>query len=62
MYQISYAQIDLDDLHDPESSAGILLEMQDRQRYFEGGIQTQNLATQARLQVSGFRVMSTRMQ
>ncbi|KAJ7072140.1 hypothetical protein C8F01DRAFT_1102708 [Mycena amicta] len=33
-----YGQIDLDDLHDAESSAGIVLEMQDRQRYFEGGI------------------------
>ena len=31
-----YSQIDLDDLHDPEDSAGIMLEMQDRQRYFEG--------------------------
>ncbi|KAI0318258.1 hypothetical protein OF83DRAFT_1057189 [Amylostereum chailletii] len=31
-----YAQIDLDDLHDPESSEGILLDMQDAQRYFEG--------------------------
>jgi len=31
-----YSQIDLDDLHDPEASAGIILEMQDRQRYFEG--------------------------
>ncbi|KAK0485803.1 hypothetical protein IW261DRAFT_1548835 [Armillaria novae-zelandiae] len=30
------AQIDLDDLHDPEASTGIILEMQDRQRYFEG--------------------------
>lgn len=34
--QDAYLQIDLDDLHDPEASAGILLEMQDRQRYFEG--------------------------
>ncbi|KAG6842122.1 hypothetical protein C0991_001615 [Blastosporella zonata] len=34
--QDEYAQIDLDDLHDPEASAGIVLEMQDRQRYFEG--------------------------
>ncbi|KAJ7772548.1 hypothetical protein DFH07DRAFT_802317 [Mycena maculata] len=34
----SYGQIDIDDLHDPEASAGIVLEMQDRQRYFEGGI------------------------
>nr|GAT44646.1 predicted protein [Mycena chlorophos] len=33
-----YGQIDLDDLHDAQSSAGIVLEMQDRQRYFEGGI------------------------
>ncbi|KII92831.1 hypothetical protein PLICRDRAFT_89359 [Plicaturopsis crispa FD-325 SS-3] len=31
-----YSQIDLDDLHDPEGSAGIILQMQDRQRYFEG--------------------------
>ncbi|KAF8160791.1 hypothetical protein B0H34DRAFT_698077 [Crassisporium funariophilum] len=30
-----YSQIDIDDLHDPESTAGIILEMQDRQRYFE---------------------------
>ncbi|KAI0268770.1 hypothetical protein BC834DRAFT_867143 [Gloeopeniophorella convolvens] len=30
-----YSQIDLDDLHNPEASDGILLEMQDRQRYFE---------------------------
>ncbi|KAF8829097.1 hypothetical protein HHX47_DHR3000893 [Lentinula edodes] len=28
--------IDIEDLHNPESSAGIALEMQDRQRYFEG--------------------------
>jgi transcription initiation factor TFIIH subunit 1 len=34
--QDAYSQIDLDDLHDPEASAGIILEMQDRQRYFEG--------------------------
>ncbi|KAF7361667.1 hypothetical protein MVEN_00510100 [Mycena venus] len=34
----NYGQIDIDDLHDSESSAGIVLEMQDRQRYFEGGI------------------------
>jgi len=30
-----HSQIDLADLHSPESSTGILLEMQDRQRYFE---------------------------
>ncbi|KAJ6499050.1 hypothetical protein C8R45DRAFT_980909 [Mycena sanguinolenta] len=34
----NYGQINLDDLHDSESSSGIVLEMQDRQRYFEGGI------------------------
>ncbi|KAI0048258.1 hypothetical protein FA95DRAFT_1517657 [Auriscalpium vulgare] len=33
-----YSQIDLDDLHDPQASAGILLDMQDRQRYFEGRV------------------------
>ena len=35
--QSSYGQlIDLDDLHDPQASPNITLEMQDRQRYFEG--------------------------
>jgi len=33
-----YRQIDLDDLHDPETSAGIILDMQDRQRYFDAGM------------------------
>ncbi|TFY71942.1 hypothetical protein EVG20_g1057 [Dentipellis fragilis] len=42
-----YAQIDLDDLHDPQSSAGILLEMQDRQRYFEGRAGTKVAAEEA---------------
>ncbi|KAF8070610.1 hypothetical protein FPV67DRAFT_1561376 [Lyophyllum atratum] len=32
----AYAQIELDDLNDPEASTGIVLEMQERQRYFEG--------------------------
>ncbi|RPD74246.1 hypothetical protein L226DRAFT_553368 [Lentinus tigrinus ALCF2SS1-7] len=31
-----YAQIDLEDLHDNQSSSGIVLNMQDRQRYFDG--------------------------
>ncbi|KAI0082063.1 hypothetical protein K474DRAFT_1655997 [Panus rudis PR-1116 ss-1] len=31
-----YAQLDLEDLHDNQTAAGILLDMQDRQRYFEG--------------------------
>jgi transcription initiation factor TFIIH subunit 1 len=32
---IEVSQLDLDDLHDASASAGIILEMQDRQRYFE---------------------------
>jgi len=35
-----YAQIDLEDLHDSQDAAGIILEMQDRQRYFEGGMKS----------------------
>ncbi|KAI0703370.1 hypothetical protein C8T65DRAFT_654998 [Cerioporus squamosus] len=31
-----YAQLDLEDLHDNQSSSGIVLDMQDRQRYFDG--------------------------
>ncbi|PSR81186.1 hypothetical protein PHLCEN_2v6521 [Hermanssonia centrifuga] len=31
-----YAQLDLDDLHDNQISTGIVLNMQDRQRYFDG--------------------------
>jgi transcription initiation factor TFIIH subunit 1 len=34
-------QIDYDDLHDSEASVGILLEMKDRQRYFEGRMANQ---------------------
>ncbi|PFH53830.1 hypothetical protein AMATHDRAFT_137016 [Amanita thiersii Skay4041] len=30
-----YSQIEINDLNDPEASSGIILEMQDRQRYFE---------------------------
>ena len=29
-------EMDLDDLHDPEGNLGIILEMRDRERYFEG--------------------------
>ncbi|KAJ3567587.1 hypothetical protein NP233_g6270 [Leucocoprinus birnbaumii] len=36
-----YTQIDFEDLHDAEASAGILLEMKDRQRYFEGRMASQ---------------------
>ncbi|KAI5123068.1 hypothetical protein M0805_000502 [Coniferiporia weirii] len=31
-----YGQIDLDDLHDAQTSTGIVLEMRDRDRYFDG--------------------------
>ncbi|RDX55046.1 hypothetical protein OH76DRAFT_1372618 [Lentinus brumalis] len=31
-----YAQLDLEDLHDNQASSGIVLDMQDRQRYFDG--------------------------
>ncbi|KAI0630295.1 hypothetical protein C8Q77DRAFT_1160645 [Trametes polyzona] len=34
------AQLDLEDLHDNQSSSGILLDMQDRQRYFDGRAST----------------------
>lgn len=34
--QTSFAEIEYDDLQDHEIYHGILLEMQDRQRYFEG--------------------------
>ncbi|KAJ2917789.1 hypothetical protein MD484_g2640, partial [Candolleomyces efflorescens] len=33
-----YSQIEIDDLRDESTSNGIVLEMQDRQRYFEGGM------------------------
>lgn len=32
-----FSQIEIDDLQDAEGADGIPLEMQDRQRYFEGG-------------------------
>ena len=33
-----FHQIEIEDLQDGESSNGIVLEMADRQRYFEGGV------------------------
>ncbi|KAI6157476.1 hypothetical protein BKA82DRAFT_1000520 [Pisolithus tinctorius] len=45
--QDSFSQIELEDLRDPESSIGILLEMQDRQRYFEGQLMRGVAAEQA---------------
>ncbi|KAG0701322.1 hypothetical protein DFH29DRAFT_927275 [Suillus ampliporus] len=44
----TYAQITLDDLCDPEATSGIVLQMQDRERYFEG-----QLARTASEQASG---------
>lgn len=42
-----YGQIDLDDLHDPEASTGIILDMQDRQRYFDGRMSNSSTANGA---------------
>ncbi|KAJ3840282.1 hypothetical protein F5878DRAFT_78291 [Lentinula raphanica] len=43
-------EIDIEDLHNPEASSGIALEMQDRQRYFEGQTKdVQHDATKERL-------------
>lgn len=33
-----FNQIEIEDLQDEEASNGIVLEMMDRQRYFEGGV------------------------
>jgi len=38
--QETYSQIEITDLNDTEISAGIILEMQDRQRYFEARMAT----------------------
>ncbi|KAH9858787.1 hypothetical protein C2E23DRAFT_909621 [Lenzites betulinus] len=46
-----YTQLDLEDLHDNEASAGILLDMQDRQRYFDGRANTTNDGSSAGLKV-----------
>ena len=53
-----YSQIDLADLHNPESSAGILLEMQDRQRYFEARPGAAPSAEQAPRPVRSCRLFS----
>ncbi|THH12104.1 hypothetical protein EW146_g7816 [Bondarzewia mesenterica] len=42
-----YPQIDLEDLHDPQASAGILLDMKDRKKYFEGRAGVVGAAEQA---------------
>lgn len=42
----AYAQITLDDLRDPEAMSGITLQMQDRERYFEGQL-TRSASEQA---------------
>lgn len=53
-----YSQIDLADLHNPESSAGVLLEMQDRQRYFEARPGAAPSAEQAPRPVRSCRLFS----
>ncbi|KIM69040.1 hypothetical protein SCLCIDRAFT_1208455 [Scleroderma citrinum Foug A] len=50
--QSVFSQIELEDLHDSESSTGILLEMQDRRRYFEG----QLMRSKAAEQIPGKRI------
>ncbi|KAJ3989899.1 hypothetical protein F5890DRAFT_1570117 [Lentinula detonsa] len=53
-------EIDIEDLHDPESSAGIALEMQDRQRYFEGQMKdTQQNAMKEKLDMNSIIRQST---
>ncbi|KAJ3803283.1 hypothetical protein GGU11DRAFT_812931 [Lentinula aff. detonsa] len=53
-------EIDIEDLHDPESSAGIALEMQDRQRYFEGQMKdTQQNAMKEKLDMNSIIRKST---
>ena len=49
-----YSQIDLQDLHDPKASAGILLEMKDGHRYFEGRTGVTSAAEQDAWPVSPF--------
>jgi hypothetical protein len=39
--------MDLDDLHNPEGSTGIILDMQDRQRYFDGRMSNSLIANGA---------------
>jgi hypothetical protein len=53
-----YSQIDLADLHNPESSPGVLLEMQDRQRYFEARPGAATSAEQAPRPVRSCRLLS----
>ena len=36
LLQQLYAELDLDDLHNNNSNSGIVLEMKDRDRYFDG--------------------------
>lgn len=50
----AYAQITLDDLRDPEAMSGITLQMQDRERYFEGQL-TRSASEQASSEVVDVR-------
>ncbi|KIM45230.1 hypothetical protein M413DRAFT_66672 [Hebeloma cylindrosporum] len=47
-----YSQIEIDDLHDPEASNGIILEMQGRERYFEGRMDSSPQAAKPKLDPS----------
>jgi transcription initiation factor TFIIH subunit 1 len=58
-FKTAFAQLDLDDLHDPESSTAIPLEMQDRERYFEGRMTSQVSTTDAQSQVDFLPGFST---
>ncbi|KAJ7647140.1 hypothetical protein FB45DRAFT_892517 [Roridomyces roridus] len=53
----SYGQIDIDDLHDAEASTGIVLEMQDRQRYFEGGISQSTSSAETTLKAMDIKTL-----
>jgi transcription initiation factor TFIIH subunit 1 len=50
------SQLDLDDLHDPLSQDGVALQMQDRQRYFDGQARSNAASVQASVNASTARV------
>lgn len=57
--QESYSQLDLDDLHEPEAMDGIVLQMQDRQRYFSAVMSkgAEEAVKQVKHSMSAFAVM-----
>jgi hypothetical protein len=58
-FKAAFTNLDLDDLHDPEASTAIPLEMQDRERYFEGRMVSQVSTTDAQSQVGFLLGFST---